>query len=360
MSAHIATSFTTYAQVSAIKEPPLSLLVHSNMRTIFIITAVLAAAAVCAASPALDQSAVESELGKLTNQVEAEQYYDSTNEVEEDAEKLSMAQVQELKDVLEDLLHQTNALSTEGMSAEMQGFWNVLKRGLGSAFRIAHRGVGFFNRNIAPLLVQQPGQLPGQQYPMPPSYRPMQYQPRQYQPRTTPPRRTPPRRTRPRKTRRHRGRSRGRRTRGRRGRGRHEVQMEQLDGNYKIEQQVLSALQQYEDGGIGSKQQYDDEGWGSKQQYDDEERGSKQQYDDEMWGSKQQYDDEMWGSKQQYNDEGWGSKQQYDDEGLGSKQQYDIYDKLSSIQQYDNDEMPGVAKAQFFRILGGLLKKLFG
>lgn len=47
---------------------------------------------------------------------------------------MSIAQVQELKKVLTDLLHQTSAVSAQDVPAEMQGFWHLLKRGLGHAF----------------------------------------------------------------------------------------------------------------------------------------------------------------------------------------------------------------------------------
>jgi hypothetical protein len=287
---------------------------------LFFITVVLTTATF---SAALGQSEMESVLAKLINQADA-QYNDGTIQEQSD-EKLTIAEVQELKDILEDLLRQTNAVSTEGMSAEMQGFWNVLKRGLGSAFRIAHRGIGFLSRNIAPLFVQ-PGQQPRQQYPMPPGY-----QPRQYQPRT---------RIQPKKKRTYRSRGRGRRQRGQGRQGRHEAQAEQLEGGDYVEKQVLSSLQDYDDDNeMGSMQQYD------MQQYDIENGASNQQYN---YGSKEQYD---YGSKQQYKNKEWDSLQRYDmdDDALSSTDQYD-----------DNREVPDVAKAQFFRLLGGLLKKLFG
>lgn len=64
-------------------------------------------------------------MAKLSKQVEAEQYYDGTDEETSD-ETLNKVEVQELKDVLEDLLRQTNGVSTQEMSAEMQGFSNVV------------------------------------------------------------------------------------------------------------------------------------------------------------------------------------------------------------------------------------------
>lgn len=308
------------------------------MKINLFIAAVLATATFCTADPAMEQSQVEKDLvEKLTNEMSHE--------------ALSTAEVQELNDILEGLLRQTNAVSTQGMSAEMQGFFSSLRRGFGRAFKVARKGVGFLANNVAPLL----SQLPGQQYPPPPqSYQPMQYQPRQYQPRQQPmqyqprqyqpmqyqprqyqqPRQQPKKKQQPTRNKRRRQQRRGR---GRRGK--HVAREEQMDNiDYNMEN-VLSSLQQYDD----------DEG--AIQQYDYERKSSIQQYDDDGLGSLQQYDI----------DEGMSSLQQYDDESLGSQQQYDIEDG-GSLQQYDSDDdgTQGRAKAQIFRLLGGLFRKLFG
>ena len=236
------------------------------MKILLLVTAVVA---LSAASPALQQTELEKE-------TEMEQYYDDT--VEEMS--LSNAEVQELKDILEDLLSKTDAVSAQAMSVEMQGFWSKLRRGLGSAFKIARKGVGLFSRHVVPLLSQQPQQQPWQQPQQQPWQQPQQ-QPWQ-QPQQQPPKRAPIQfRARPirrggRKVSRRRP---ARRRYNRKGRGRRSAEQEE---DYTMEQ-LLASLQQY--GDYGTFQQYGD---GTSQQYDD--YGTSQQ--DDVYGDMQQYDDQ--------------------------------------------------------------------
>ena len=78
--------------------------------------------------------------------------------------QMTLAEAQQLREVLSDLLRKSDAVNIQEMPAEMQGFWSSIKRGLGHALKLAHKGVQLYSRHIAPMLEQPRGEegVPGE------------------------------------------------------------------------------------------------------------------------------------------------------------------------------------------------------
>ena len=56
-------------------------------------------------------------------------------------QRQSLAEAQQMRRVLADLLRKTSTVNAQQVPAEMQSFWNHLKKGLGFALKLAHKHV---------------------------------------------------------------------------------------------------------------------------------------------------------------------------------------------------------------------------
>ena len=82
--------------------------------------------------------------------VMATAYCAPTTQTQQRQRRMTLAEAQQLREVLTDLFRKSSAVNIQDVPAEMQGFWSSFKRGLGHALKLAHKGVHLYTKHVAP------------------------------------------------------------------------------------------------------------------------------------------------------------------------------------------------------------------